>query len=441
MIVWLTVWALAFSGVSAAAQQSGGADVAAARSRIEARYEVVPLRDAIGLRPKDRASRVRMIEVSDEGIAIDGNPVSGRELRDRVGADAEAILPLSYFTAAERREFLRQNEPPPPPPRARPAPEPQPEPPSSPGRAAGERRRVGERVHVLSSVTVRRDEEVRGQAIAVIGSVRVDGKVSDQVVAVLGSVTLGPDAEVDGDVIAIGGRINMADGARVKGDMREISLRSPDRRWDGAPVWAVPFMVYPFTGAARMLGTLFRLFILGLFASVVVLLARQPVERIGQRAQAEPVKMAFVGILAQLLFLPALILAAVVLAISIIGIPLLLLIPFAVLTMLLVFLGGFTGVAYTLGGWGAGRAGLQHDQPFMRVWIGAFIILMPMLIARLIGIVGGPFQLGALLVATVAFFVEYLVWTTGFGAALTTAFEQWRNRRGPAANGIMTGQP
>jgi len=413
-----------------AGAQAGGADVTAARSRIEAHYEIVPLRDAIGLRPKDRSSRIRLIEISDGTIAIDGATVSGRELRDKVGADADAIVALSYYDAEKRRAFVGPAAETP---REQPAPEQ-----SRPERSAEptpsrtpqiSRRRVGERVHVFGDVTVRRDEQVDGQVVAVMGSARIDGRVTDQVVAVMGSVHLGPDAEVDGDVIAVGGHVDMADGAQVNGHVREVSLRSPDARWSGNPMWAMPFVFNPFSGATRLFGTVFRLFLLGLFTSVVVLLVRQPVEQIGRRVTTEPLKMVMIGMLAQLLFLPALVLTAVILAITIIGIPLLLLIPFAILAMLLVFLGGFTGVAYAVGGWGAERAGWQQDQPFLRVWLGVFIVLVPILVARLVGIAGGPFRIGAVLITMAAFLIEYLAWTTGFGAALTTAYEQWRNRR------------
>jgi hypothetical protein len=432
----------------AAGQPATPAAVTAMRNRIEARYEIVPLRDAIGLRPKQRSSRLRLIEISDGTIAIDGATVTGRELRDAVGADADAIVALSYYDAAARRAFLGQaTEAPSEPPREQPVPDRSTPDRSVPDRSVPDRatpdrsaepsarapdvrrRRVGERVHVFGDVTVRRDEQVDGQVVAVLGSVRIDGRVTDQVVAVMGSVHLGPDSEVDGDVIAVGGRIEMADGAHVNGHVREVSLRSSDGRWSGNPAWAAPFVFNPFSGAARLFGTVFRLFLLGLFTSVVVLLARQPIERIGHRASAEPLKMAMIGVLAQLLFLPALVLTAVILAVTIIGIPLLLLLPFAVLAMLLVFLGGFTGVAYAVGGWGAERAGWPQDQPFLRVWLGVLIVLIPILVARLIGIAGGPFRIFAVMITIAAFLVEYLAWTTGFGAALTTAYEQWRSRR------------
>ena len=435
MIVLMTVLALITAGAPVDGAQQRNSDTASMRSRIDARYEVIPLRDGIGLRPRDRASRIRMIEVTDGSIAIDGNTVSGRELRDRLGADAGAIISLSYFDAEERRAFLNPTVEPPPEQAREPAAPRRTEPSSSP--SGVERRRVGERVHIFGGVTVPRDESVAGQVVAVFGSVRVDGHVSDQVVAVLGSVSLGPEALVDGDVVAVGGRVNVADGARIKGDIREVSFRSPEMGVSWSPWWAVPFSFNPFDGTARLVGTAFRLFLLGLFGCLVLLLVRQPVERISQRVSSEPVKMALIGLLAQLLFFPLLFLTTVILAVSIIGIPLLLLIPFVILTMLLVFLGGFTAVAYVVGGWGAARAGIAENQPFLRVWIGVLIVLAPLLLARFFGVVGGPFRLGAFAVASAAFMIEYVAWTAGFGAALTTGFERWRERRATPGNGII----
>jgi hypothetical protein len=142
--------------------------------------------------------------------------------------------------------------------------------------------------------------------------------------------------------------------------------------------------------------------------------------------------MAVVGMLAQLLFLPALILSVTILALSIIGIPLLVFVPFLLVAMLFVLLGGFTGAVHLIGGWAARRAGLDAEQPYLRVWLGVLLVLMPLLVARLFGVVGGPFHFAAFMIAALAILIEYLVWTTGFGAALTTTFESWRARRASA---------
>ena len=56
-------------------------------------------------------------------------------------------------------------------------------------------------------MVVNEGEEVTGQVVAVLGSVRINGEVGDQVVAVLGTVELGPKAVVHGDVVTVGGRL------------------------------------------------------------------------------------------------------------------------------------------------------------------------------------------------------------------------------------------
>jgi hypothetical protein len=421
-----------------AAQSQRAGDSRTLRERIESRFEVVPLRDGIGLRPRV-VRDVRMIEVTDVGIAIDGSPVTGGELRERLGADADVVLQLSYLDAAERRSVLglgatdtREREP------AAEADEVRP-----PERAPAEeederepirRNRMGERIRVFGSVNVDRDELIDGQVVAVLGSVRIDGEVTDQVVAVLGSVHLGPEARVAGDVISIGGPVRRAPGAVVRGAVREIGLSEsgigvhiPEGAWWG---WGLaPFAFRPFEPSMRLMATMFRFVLLALLCGIVVLLAREPVESIAQRVRTEPLKAAVVGVLAELLFIPALVLTCTVLAITIIGIPLLLFMPFLIIAFLLILLVGFAGTAYTVGRLASNRSGSAGDQPFIQVCIGLFIILLPVFVARLLGMTGGPMHLFAMLIGGIAFLVEYVAWTTGLGAALIGVFTRWRARR------------
>src|SRR5262245_12200768 len=75
----------------------------ALREQLERKYDVVPLTDGgVGLRPKARGE-VRFVEVTAGAIVLNGAVVTGRELRDRLGADADAVLRLSYLSADELR--------------------------------------------------------------------------------------------------------------------------------------------------------------------------------------------------------------------------------------------------------------------------------------------------------------------------------------------------
>jgi hypothetical protein len=151
----------------------------ALRSRLQQRFDLVSITDGIALRPKSAMGDVRLVEVSGGAILINGNPVTGQELRDRLGSDAEAVLQLSYLGADARRALLEPGEPveaprtgTPPPQSESPPPAPEP-----PDRTPRRQRASGDRVRILGDVTVREDEAVQGDVVAVIGSVRVDGEV------------------------------------------------------------------------------------------------------------------------------------------------------------------------------------------------------------------------------------------------------------------------
>ena len=422
---------LAAFAASLAAQELKPEDLAL-RTRIESRFDVVPLSDAIGLRPKTPTTDVRLIEVSDT-ISINGVVVSGRDLRDRIGADADAVLKLSYLEPAVRRALFAKpagDEPRPPEASA-------PESPREPAERPvdrGLRRSGGDRVRVFGDVTVQENEAVSGQVVAVLGSVRIDGEVGDQVVAVLGSVDLGPHAVVHGDIVSVGGRVRRTAGAQVRGGVTEISLE--DARLDPrfAPwIGSLGFLSLfsGFGAVPRLIGTVFRVLLLLLFASIAMVVARSSVERSAQRVSDNPIKATLVGLAAEVLFVPVLILTCIVLSISLVGIPLLLLMPFAVLLFLILALVGFTGTALAVGEWARRRFSLGSASGFADVWLGILIILFPVLIGRLVGL--GGFLAGPIVFLLVAagLGVEFLAWSTGLGAVLTNTFSRWQARRAP----------
>jgi len=70
-----------------------------------------------------------------------------------------------------------------------------------------------------------------------------------------------------------------------------------------------------------------------LFVLIVTAIGQRPVQQIVARIAAEPLRAGLVGLLAEILFVPVLVVTIVALAISIIGIPLLLLVPFAIILL------------------------------------------------------------------------------------------------------------
>jgi hypothetical protein len=434
---WFTVIVmLGLAATVVVAQQLSPDEARVLRTRIEQRFDVVPLTDGIALRPKTRRGDVRLIEIGDGPIAVNGAAVTGRELRERLGSDADPVLRLSYLSTEARKELFSPEHPNAEAPAER---EPAPSRAERPAPVQGEQNRSTpgtsrERVRIFGDVSVAENETIEQQAVAVIGSVRVDGEVGDNVVAVLGSVDLGPRAVVRGDVVSVGGRVRRAQGSQVRGAVTEVSFADPSLRvnlepWLGS--WS-PWVFGAFGSFPRLIGSAFRFVLLALFASLAMIVARPTVEASAQRVSDNPIKATLVGLTAQILLIPLLVLTAVVLSISIVGIPLLLLLPFVVLVLLFIALAGFSGTAYAVGQRGRRGLGMTPASPVFDVCLGVLTILLPVLTARVIALVGWPATPIAVVLLATGFGVEFLAWVTGFGAALANAFTRWQGKRAAA---------
>ena len=387
------------------------------------------IRDGLVLTP--RSGEAKTIEISNGSVALDGTPVSGRELREALGGDADVVIQLSYASPdALRAAFAAPAAPSvPTAPEPSAAPEaavpPQPQsPPASPVPDREWRRKSGAKVNVFGSIEVEEDERVTEAVVAIFGDVDVRGYVEEDVVAVLGSVRLGPRAVVRGEVTSVGGRIVQERGAEVRGNVNEVRLGGGAWRFGGGPwqSWSGHDM---FSGWFSLLGTLLRIGLVMLLALIVAVVATGPIDRISRRVAADPWVSGFVGLLAQVLFVPVLVLTIVFLAISIVGIPLLLLVPFALVALLFGVLMGFTGVARRVGEWAVG----PYKGPLVATIVGVAVITAGAIVTRIVWLIPGPIAPLALVLWMIALFVEYVAWTVGLGALLLTRF----GTRGPSA--------
>src|SRR5688572_15939415 len=85
------------------------------QTRLRERFDIVPLQRGVALVPRDTSSTMRMIQVVDGVVSIDGETLTGAQLRDRLGADADRVLQLSYLTVDQQRALAGTLAAPPPP--------------------------------------------------------------------------------------------------------------------------------------------------------------------------------------------------------------------------------------------------------------------------------------------------------------------------------------
>jgi hypothetical protein len=260
---------------------------------------------------------------------------------------------------------------------------------------------TGDVVAIGGGITV--EGEVNGDAVSVGGSEDITGLVSGNAVSVGGSVRLGPNAKVMGDVVSVGGSVEREPGAEILGQVTEVSLWQglSMGTWGGNWNWPHGGKVIDggyFDGALlRMVRCIVFVLVLILLGALASVIARHPLERTSAAAGAEPWKAGVVGLLAVILFVPAAIIVLILLAVSIIGIPLILLWPFAIIGCFFAAFFGYIASAHALARWSENRFGWRIQGPVTTVVLGLFLLHGAWLMARLVDVVDSSRNVGGFL--------------------------------------------
>lgn len=294
-------------------------------------------------------------------------------------------------------------------------------------------RTTGSRVAVGRSIVVERDEEVRDAVVVIGGSVKIEGRVREGVLAVGGDVELGPEADVRGDIVLVGGSLIRSPGARLSGAVSNVAFGDwwPWRgewragRWGMGGIWADMDgrAVWSWLGLAAATA---RVAILALLMAFILGIARARVARVGRAAAAEPGRALLVGLAAEVLFIPLLMIFSIALALTIIGIPIaVVLAPIAVMVAIAALLLGFTALTCRLGEWLEDRLGLRIPSALFATALGFIVIVGPAFLARFVGAAASPLSALAFSLLAVGAIAEFGVWTMGLGATLMTGFGRW----------------
>ena len=296
------------------------------------------------------------------------------------------------------------------------------------------------------------DGEVRGDAVAIGGEAKIDGRVTGEVVAIGGDVELGPDAEVLGDIVTVGGRVSREDGATVLGEITEVDWGDFDWDWEGDwfEGWSGDWFPRvgdrpPFFRMGKMFEFVRAIVFTGLLivlSGLVLLVSPRGVDRVRSAAVSAPWIMLAVGFGIEVLILPALIVASLLLIVTVIGIPFAVLLwPAALIALALALVLGYTGAAAAAGDWFRNRFRGASRVPagsFGALALGVLTIQALALAADLLGFLGLPWFF-RFMFGFPGLVICYLAWTIGLGAACMTAFGT--SRFGAAAAGTLPPTP
>lgn len=183
-------------------------------------------------------------------------------------------------------------------------------------------------VRLFSDARVGPDQRVDGDVVAVFGSAHVSGHVMGSVVAVFGSIGFDPGASVGGDAVAVGGSVADAEGVRIGGQTVSIGLAPVTLGLPGMPVM-LSFLA---------LGWIVTLFFGWVFAALFP-------ERLARVAVTSSRRTLLSLVIGSFAFLCTPV-VAILLVVTVIGIPIGIMLPFAYVA--LVYAGQIAGT-YVLG--------------------------------------------------------------------------------------------
>jgi len=275
------------------------------------------------------------------------------------------------------------------------------------------RDRDGVHLRLLRDYALPAGSTSREPIVVIGGSAVIDGRAEDDVVVIGGSLRVGPTAVVLGDVVSVGGELMVDPAATIEGQVDETVVLWPDVNvnWANFDGW------WP----AASFGAMVVRLTLVLFVSLLITwLAPGWTTSIGSRLTDAAASSLFLGLTSQLLFVPGLILLTLVLIISIVGILLLVAMPFLLVFVALVWTAGFAGVVGRLGTRLRGQLPGASSSPILDLLTGFTVVTSVTVIAHVLAL--GPLwaQPAWIPLHLAGWLIEWVAWTVGLGAALTS---------------------
>lgn len=264
---------------------------------------------------------------------------------------------------------------------------------------------TGDLVVIGGSAVVEEGATVRGDLVVVGGSLTLDGTVEGDSAIIGGSAVLGESAVVEGDLVTVGGAVTQDPGARVNGEV-VTNVPAPDIRIPNVPsppnvtIPPQPNFSFDFNPVTRAMQVLFTAILLAALSMLATLFLGPQMERVSQVVSTQPVIAGSFGLLTMVL-LPFVV---VVLAVTILLIPVAVLVPVVAAFAWLfgiIALGAEVGERFI-------RAINQSWAPALTTGFGTFLL---MLVSGGIG-----------MVPCVGWLVPLLVAMLGVGGVVLTIF-------------------
>jgi hypothetical protein len=283
---------------------------------------------------------------------------------------------------------------------------------------AGLDRASDERVEIGGSVVVEEDEVITGDVVAVGGNVDVYGKVMGDAVAVGGRVHVHEGAAIRGDAVAVGSRVHVDEGASVGGERVSVAI--------GLPGFRIANKDFHEFEKPRFFGFFAKLVWIAstlLLSILFFAVAGRRIDVVSRRVEMQPGHSFLIGLLGAFATPFAIAITAVLLVVTIIGIFLL---PVLVLLVVVMFAGGFLGVALAVGRRlvalreGSGAL-VPARSPYILLVVGYLALHALVIVGMLFGLIPGISIVSGILKGF-GVFTLVSAFFLGYGALLLSNF-------------------
>jgi len=303
---------------------------------------------------------------------------------------------------------------------------------------------------VGEDVVVDLGEEISGDLVIVDGDLVLHGTVDGDVILIGGTARLGDQGVITGDLRVSGGTLVRAGGS-VSGSLIQLDSRDEGSVVEEAELEEIrreleseirrelrharqeesrrrspffEFMGHIGSAIAGLLENLITFIVLSILGVLAVHFQRERLEVVATTARRAPVRSAVVGLAGGFFLLPIWIVGMIALAITIIGIPVLLAwVPLFPIAAGLAILFGYLGVARNVGEWVAeqeyrGLEWIRGSNTFYTVIAGVGALVIPYVAVNVSRIIGFGVLTG--LLGFAASMVTFAAGAVGLGAVLLT---------------------
>jgi len=262
-------------------------------------------------------------------------------------------------------------------------------------------------VKVGESVFVPADETVAGDVVVFGGNAIIEGKVAGSVVVIVGEIRVRRGAEIKGDVVAISGTIDEDEEVVIRGErilVGGVSSQIGDRFDVGGRT-------------VRAIISVAMLFIAFVLFFITMLFLRTKIERVSSHISATLLKSFGAGVLTSAVGLFALLIVMIPLIITIVGIPLAVLLAVSCIGVYVIACATFV---FSVGRAVAARTGIEGGV-FVHLFLGVILLSIPEIIAFIIDVFGAPMG-PYVLFKIISVFVWLFAYVVGLGAIVLSRF-------------------